>query len=113
MENSIKPIPFVDFSKKYTVSSVLKNKFSVTPPPVYTEGDSFKAVKYAYQHAQGGCVANGFLYTCMHSPFVQPNKCIIIKQELSSGKIVGFSREYEFGHANDATYNPDENTIVI
>ena len=109
MENS----PFVDFSKKYKVSSVLKENFTVTPSPVCTEGESFRAVKYAYQHTQGGCAAKGFLYTCMHSPYVQPNKCIIMKQDINSGKIVGFSREYEFGHANDATYDPHNNTIVI
>lgn len=106
-------VPFIDFNKKYKVTSVMKNNFTVTPPPVYAKGEHLKTVQYAYQHTQGGCVAKGFLYTCMHCPFVQPNKCIIMKQELQSGKIVGFSREYEFGHANDATYNPDENTIVI
>ena len=105
-------VPFIDFNKKYKVTSVMKNNFTVTPPPVYAKGEHLKTVQYAYQHTQGGCVAKGFLYTCMHCPFVQPNKCIIIKQELSSGKIVGFSREYEFGHANDATYNPHNNTIV-
>ena len=113
MENNVIPTPFVDFGRKYKVEAVRSDKFSVSPPPTCVEGESFKAVKYAYQHTQGGCVAKGFLYTCMHCPFVQPNKCIIMKQELQSGKIVGFSREYEFGHANDATYNPDENTIVI
>ena len=113
MEGSKKAAPFVDFNKTFKVNSVLKSAFTVTPPPVCTEGESFKVVKYAYQHTQGGCAANGFLYTCMHSPFVNPNKSIIIKQNLSSGKIVGFSCEYAFGHANDATYNPDENTIII
>jgi hypothetical protein len=106
-------VPFIDFNKKYKVTSVMKNNFTVTPPPVYAKGEHLKTVQYAYQHAQGGCYAKGFLYTCMHCPFVQPNKCIIIKQDIKTGKIVGISREYEFGHANDATFNPDNNTIVI
>jgi len=113
MENNVNVVPFVDFSKRYKVDSVIKNRFSVTPPPVCTEGERFKTVKYAYQHTQGGCVANGYLYTCMHSPYVQPNKVLIIKQDLKNGRIVGFGPELEIGHANDATYNPEDNTIIV
>lgn len=114
MENNVKAVPFVDFSKKYKVDTVLRTRYTVTPPPARIEGeeDGFKTVKYRYQHTQGGCEAKGFLYTCMHTPYVN-NKCVIMKQNLKTGELLGFSKEYEFGHANDATYNPDENTIVI
>lgn len=108
MKSNPTPKPFIDFSKKYTVCSTLREEFSLTPSPMSVTGGD-----YRYQHVQGGCEAKGYLYTCMHTPYTTPNKCCIIKQDFRTGEVVGHSREFEFGHANDATFNPDENTIVV
>lgn len=110
---SVTPTPFIDFSKKFEVNSVLRTRYTVTPPPVHTEGEFLKVAKYTYQHTQGGWEAKGSLYSCMNNPFTQPSKTLVIKQNVKTGKIEGFSPEFEFGHANDGTYNPDENTVVI
>ena len=68
-----------------------------------------------YKHAQGGCIMGDYLITCMHSPASNniPEKVCIVKSDLKTGKIVEKSDNLILGHANDATYNPDDNIIVV
>ncbi len=68
-----------------------------------------------YKHAQGGCIMGDYLITCMHSPATNniPEKVCLVKSELKTGKIVAKSDNLVLGHANDATYNPDDNVIVV
>ena len=113
MENKIKAVPFVDFSRKFKTNAKKRWSFT-TASPMCVEGDGhLKTVKHIFQNTQGGCEAKGYLYTCMHSP--TQNTCCILKHDLANPnkRLVGITGEMAFGHANDATYNPDENTIVI
>ena len=111
MENNVKAVPFVDFSKKYKTNASKRWSFGVASP-LCVEGDGhLKTVKYKFQNAQGGCEAKGYLYSCMHAP--SQNTCCILKHDIANKKLIGITEAMEIGHANDATYNPDENTIVV
>ena len=68
-----------------------------------------------YKHAQGGCIMGDYLITCMHSPATEtmPEKVCLVKSDLKTGKIVEKSANLILGHANDATYNPDDNVIAV
>ena len=99
---------FVNPQSRLTVRAVHRKEFDITPSPMCITGGD-----YRYQHVQGGCEANGYLYTCMVSAGMNPTKCCIFKHDIASGKLVGHSDELELGHANDAAYNPDNNTIIV
>lgn len=101
-----KATPYVDFSKEFTVASKHREEFDLPSPMSVNGGD------YKYQHSQGGCYAKGILYSIMHAP-TNPPKCCIYKHDAKTGEYLGHSQELEIGHANDATYNPEENTIVV
>ena len=59
--------------------------------------------------AQGGCIVDGYIYTVMWSNNVDgktnPNKCVIVKTNLSDGKVVAKSAALDLGHGNDLTFN--------
>ena len=99
---------YVNMNVKNLVRAVHRAEFDVTPPPMSVMGEN-----YRYQHVQGGCEAKGYLYTCMITANPNEPKCCILKQNIQTGELVSYSDEMSLGHANDATYNPDENTIVI
>lgn len=102
-------IPFVKMGKKLNVRATHRKEFDVYPAPKSVSGE------YRYRIAQGGCEAKGFLYSWMisDSKDVGATKSCVVKHNLATGEIVGVSGEMELGHANDATYNPDENTILV
>ena len=64
---------------------------------------------------QGGCVIENYLYTFMITDkrVLGDEKCVIVKSDIETGEVLSYSKEMALGHANDATYNPDENTIVV
>ena len=68
-----------------------------------------------YKHAQGGCIMGDYLITCMHSPASNdiPEKVCLVKSDLKTGKIIKKIDNLPLGHGNDATYNPDDNVLVI
>lgn len=101
-------IPYLNMGAELKVNAVHRSEFDMPSPMSITGGS------YRYQHAQGGCVAKGYVYTCMITDgSVQPSRCCIFRHDPASGKLVGHSEEMELGHANDCAYNPDENTIVV
>ncbi len=108
--NNVKPTAFVNMKGNIKVHSIHRKEFDVCPFPMnLVEGD------YMYANIQGGCEAKGYLYTCMVWTPSDPakSKCRIMKQDINTGTVVGYSEAMELGHANDATYNPDENTILV
>ena len=102
-------MPFVKMGGKLNIKATHRKEFDVYPSPMNATGE------YRYKDAQGGCEAKGFLYTWMisMSKVVSATKCCIVKHDIQTGELVGISEEMELGHANDATYNPDENTILV
>ena len=75
-----------------------------------------KTVQVVYKHAQGGCIMGDYLITCMNAPAVKgvyPQMVCIVKSDLKTGKIIEKSKGMPLGHGNDATYNPDDNVLVI
>ena len=108
MNHNNKPAPFVNMAGTIAVNTVHRKEFDVPVPSCTNGGD------YKYQCVQGGCEYKGRLYTFMvTSGKIYPQKCCIVTQDLSTGKQLAVSDEYSFGHANDATFNPHENTMVV
>lgn len=100
--------PFVNMGGNITVNTVLRPEFDL-PSPSCTNGG-----EYVYNATQGGCEYKGRLYTFKvgHAPD-RSQRCCIQVQDLKTGEFLFVSKEYEFGHANDATFNPHENTMVV
>lgn len=64
--------------------------------------------------AQGGCTDGTYYYYCMITDdSVSPTKCVILKYDIVKQSMVKTSGELQLGHANDAVYNPHNNTIVV
>ena len=61
--------------------------------------------------AQGGCTDGTYLYQFMIS--TDSTKCVIVKIDLATETVVGYSAELDLGHANDAAYNPYDDTIAV
>ena len=63
---------------------------------------------------QGGCTDGTYYYYCMITDdSVTPTKCVILKYDIAKQSMVKNSAELQMGHANDAAYNPHNNTIVV
>ncbi|MBO5295022.1 MAG: hypothetical protein J6B71_07270, partial [Clostridia bacterium] len=63
---------------------------------------------------QGGCTDGTYYYYCMITDnSVSPTKCQILKFDIEKQAFVKASKDLLMGHANDAAYNPHNNTIVV
>ena len=103
-----KAVPYVDFSKKVSAESTHLSYMDIKKFKSVAGGD------YNYQWTQGGCIANGCVYTFMVTDNnTLPRKCCIVKTDIESGTVISKSAELALGHANDATYNPHDNVIVV
>ncbi len=108
--NNAKPTPFVNMNGTVKARATHRSEFDLPSPKSVTGGD------YIYKDAQGGCEAKGYLYTWMITESwwdVPATKSCVLKHNIKTGELVSISEEMELGHANDATYNPDENTILV
>ena len=64
--------------------------------------------------AQGGCTDGTYYYYCMITDdSVSPTKCQILKFDIEKQALVKVSKDLLMGHANDATYNPHTNTVIV
>ncbi|MBO5294605.1 MAG: hypothetical protein J6B71_05105 [Clostridia bacterium] len=64
--------------------------------------------------AQGGCTDGTYYYYCMITDnSVSPTKCQILKFDIEKQTLVKVSKDLMMGHANDATYNPHTNTVIV
>ena len=107
-EGAMRTAPYVDAKQKLSAVSVHRSYLDVNGPKSLTGGD------YVYRLTQGGCSIGKYLYTCMvEDERIEVAKCVIVKIDLENGKVVGYSKELELGHATDLTYDPDNNTIVV
>ena len=39
--------------------------------------------------------------------------CVIVKYDLATQELIGYSEDMNLGHANDGAYNPNNNTLAI
>ena len=85
-----------------TVDAVTKFKFNVS---------SFTQNSATLKWVQGGCTDGRHLYEFMIS--TDSTNCVIVKFDLESGELVKKSSVLNLGHANDAAYNPNNNTIAV
>ena len=107
--------PYID-AEKTVRTSATELKTMRIKAFTQTEVLDGKNVDVTYQHAQGGCIMGNYLITCMHTPAkknVHPQMVCIVKSDLKTGEIVKKSKGMPLGHGNDATYNPDDNILVI
>lgn len=63
------------------------------------------------QWVQGGCSDGKYLYEFMIS--TDSKSCVIVKFDMETEQIVKKSSVLNLGHANDAEYNPHNNTIAV
>ena len=67
-----------------------------------------------FQYMQGGCTDGTYYYFFMCTGAnPQPEKCRILKYDLATKTRVMVSEELALGHAADAVYVSDNNTIVV
>ena len=64
-----------------------------------------------YEWVQGGCAYGKYLYEFMISR--DSLHCIIVKFDLETQSIVEYSEDIMLGHANDAAYNPNNDTLAV
>ena len=97
------------------VSGTLKATATKKNDPNIDAFYSLEGGRDYFTWVQGGCVINNYLYTFMITDkrVLGDEKCVIIKSDIETGEVISYSKEMALGHANDATYNPDENTIVV
>ena len=103
-----RPDPCINANGKLSAVSIHRSYLDINGPKSLTGGD------YIYRLTQGGCSVGKYLYTCMvEDERLKIAKCVVVKIDLENGTVAGYSEELEMGHANDMTYNPDDNTIVV
>ena len=74
----------------------------------------FTANRELIPWVQGGCTDGTYYYYFMiTNNTVTPTKCVILKYDLATQALVDTSAELQLGHANDAAYNPHNNTIIV
>lgn len=93
---------YVGDGVKLEVDAVTKFKFNVL---------SFTQDSANLKWVQGGCTDGQYLYQFMIS--TDSTSCVIVKFDIESGALVKKSSVLNLGHANDAAYNQNDNTIVI
>ena len=63
---------------------------------------------------QGGCTDGTHYYCCMiTNNTVHPTRAVILKYDLATQTLLKQSQAMDLGHANDAAYNPYNNTITV
>ena len=60
---------------------------------------------------QGGCTDGTYYYYFMITE--DSSKCVILKYDIANQTMVSKSEELDLGHANDAAYNPNNQTIAV
>ncbi|MBO5293793.1 MAG: hypothetical protein J6B71_00885 [Clostridia bacterium] len=91
-----------DLTSQYTMIKTLSNFYGFT-----SAGEMIPWV-------QGGCTDGTYYYYFMiTNDSVTPTKCVILKYDHATQKLISTSNELTLGHANDAAYNPHNNTIVV
>lgn len=88
--------------KRLTTRPILEEKLTIMDLAV-------EGVKLPW--VQGGCTDGKHLYEFMISP--DSLHCMIVKYDLATQEVIGYSSDLNLGHANDGAYNPHNNTLAI